>query len=44
VGSVQFIIRSRNEGMIFKDIAARMHWPQKKVEYRAKLLKKEGRL
>jgi hypothetical protein len=42
--SDEFIIRARKEGRIYEDIAAMMRWPQKRVEYRAKLLKREGRL
>lgn len=33
-----FIMRARADGQVYKDIAARMKWKQKAVEYRAKLL------
>lgn len=42
--SDEFIIRARREGKMFKEIAAMMKWPQKRIEYRTHLLKKEGRL
>jgi hypothetical protein len=40
--SDQFILKSREKGIHYQDIARMMHWPQKRVEYRYHTLIKEG--